>query len=130
MSPSSDVLIVDDDVDMAEVVREVLQSEGYSCRVAANGREALALVSEAMPALVLLDMLMPVMSGWECAQQLREQYGRGLPIILLTAAEHAESRGESAHADAVLAKPFELDALLRIVDRYVPRPGRDVRPNA
>ena len=42
MSPSSDVLIVDDDVDMAEVVREVLQSEGYSCRVAANGRHQLS----------------------------------------------------------------------------------------
>lgn len=127
MSRPTDVLIVDDDEDMADVVKVALESEGYACRIAANGREALEQVATAMPGLVLLDMLMPVMNGWECAHQLREMYGRGLPIIIVTAAEHAESRRETAQADAVLAKPFELDALLSVVGRYVPRPPRELR---
>jgi two-component system sensor histidine kinase ChiS len=81
-----------------------------------------------MPALVLLDMLMPVMSGWECAHALREMYGRGLPIVMMTAAEHAESRRDAADANEVLSKPFELDDLLGIVATYLPPPSRSHPP--
>ena len=117
------ILIVDDDPDMAEAVRNVLESVGYACRFAANGHEALVAVAADMPGLVLMDMLMPIMDGWECAHQLREAYGRVLPIVIMTAAEHAESRGDAVDADAVISKPFELDQLLRVVNRYVPTPS-------
>jgi CheY-like chemotaxis protein len=118
------VLIVDDDQDMADVVRAVLESEGYACRWAANGRQALDEVATAMPAIILLDMLMPVMNGWEAAHELRALYGRGLPIVIMTAAEHAEARREVTDADDVLSKPFELDELLRVVANYFPPPSQ------
>jgi CheY-like chemotaxis protein len=124
---AGDVLIVDDDRDMAEVVKAVLDSEGYRCRVASNGQQALEQVAAAMPGLVLLDMLMPVMNGWECAHELRLAYGRGLPIVVMTAAEHADSRRNQAEADDVLSKPFELDDLLRIVATYVATTPREQR---
>ncbi|HEY1810927.1 MAG TPA: response regulator [Kofleriaceae bacterium] len=114
-APKEDVLIVDDDEDMAEVVKAVLDSEGYHCRYAANGRQALDEVATAMPAVVLLDMLMPVMNGWDCAHALRARYGRSLPIIVMTAAEHAEARRNDVGADGVLSKPFDLHELLRVV---------------
>jgi DNA-binding response OmpR family regulator len=113
--PKEDVLIVDDDEDMAEVVKAVLDSEGYHCRYAANGRQALDEVAAAMPAVVLLDMLMPVMNGWDCARALRARYGMALPIIVMTAAEHAEARRNDVGADGVLSKPFDLHELLRVV---------------
>jgi CheY-like chemotaxis protein len=122
MSDSRYILIVDDDQDMSEVVRAVLEAEGYPCRCAANGQQALAEVAAAMPGLILLDMLMPVMNGWEAAHELRQSYGRGLPIVIMTAAEHAEARREGVAADDVLAKPFELRDLLRVVAKYVPSP--------
>jgi len=122
MTAPMDVLIVDDDEDMAEVVKAVLDSEGYRCRYAANGRQALEEVASAMPAVILLDMLMPVMNGWECARALRARYGQALPIIVMTAAEHAEGRRNDAGADDVLSKPFDLHELLRVVGQYINHP--------
>jgi DNA-binding response OmpR family regulator len=115
------VLIVDDDRDMAEVIKVVLDSAGWSCRVADNGARALDEVAEEMPGVVLLDMLMPVMNGWDCAHRLRERYGQALPIVVMTASEHAETRRDEAGADGVLAKPFGIDELLRIVGAYLPK---------
>jgi DNA-binding response OmpR family regulator len=117
------VLIVDDDRDMAEVVKVVLDSAGWSCRLAENGARALDEAAEAMPGVVLLDMLMPVMNGWDCAHVLRERYGAGLPIVVMTASEHADSRRDEAGADDVLAKPFGIDELIRVVGTYLPRAG-------
>jgi CheY-like chemotaxis protein len=119
-------LIVDDDPDMAETIRAVLDSEGYRSRWAANGVQALEEVASEMPAVILLDMLMPVMNGWDCARELRARYGRGVPIVVMTAAEHAESRRDEVGADEVLPKPFDLHDLLRIVGTYLPGPGAGV----
>lgn len=124
MMPPRDVLIVDDEPDMADVIKAALEHEGYPCRVAANGRQALDEVSAALPGLVLLDMLMPIMNGWETARVLRDTYGPDLPIVVMTAAEHAGSRRDEAAADDVLAKPFELDELLRVIASFLPPPAR------
>jgi two-component system, OmpR family, response regulator VicR len=115
-----DVLVVDDNVDVVEAVTLLLQHAGYATRAAHDGRQALAAVAERRPALVLLDVLMPVMDGWEAARALREQYGASLPIVIVTAAEHASSRAEESGADAVLPKPFDVDELLALVARYAP----------
>jgi len=122
-----DVLIVDDDEDMAEVVKAVLDSEGYRCRYAANGRQALDEVAASMPAVILLDMLMPVMSGWDCARALRARYGPALPIIVMTAAEHAEARRNDVGTDGVLSKSFDLHELLRVVAKYYERTNHHPR---
>jgi CheY-like chemotaxis protein len=127
MPCSHDVLIVDDDSDMLDAVRAVLGRNGYECREATNGQQALELIADAKPALVLLDMQMPVMNGWECARKLRKSYGRGLPIVVVTAARHSATRRDEADADGVLPKPFAIEQLLRVVGRYamthvLPRP--------
>jgi CheY-like chemotaxis protein len=120
---AADVLVVDDDPDMVAIMRIMLDDSGYQVRCARNGKEALESVAEKMPAVVLLDMLMPVMDGWQCARELRARYGRRVPIVVVTAAEHAGARAEQVGGDDVLAKPFEMAELLRIVARYAPRNG-------
>lgn len=105
---------------MADVILRVLTMSGYAARRAENGVEALSAVAMRMPALVLLDILMPVMDGWQCAHELRTRYGDSLPIVIVTAAEHARARATNLGADGVLAKPFEMRDLLEIVARYVP----------
>jgi len=117
--PSGDVLVVDDDADMAEVMEMILSEAGYRVRSARNGREALEVVAARKPDLVLLDMLMPVMDGWQCARELRARYGRAIPIVVVTAAEHARARAEEVGSDGVLSKPFELSLLLRLVRQHV-----------
>jgi CheY-like chemotaxis protein len=113
-----DVLVVDDDVNLASAIKRVLETQGYRCRCACNGVHALDEVASAKPALVLLDMVMPVMHGWDCARALRTLYGNELPIVIVSAAADAE-RNEVG-ADGVLPKPFGLDDLLRVVGTYAP----------
>jgi CheY-like chemotaxis protein len=122
VNPCRDVLVVDDDPDMLEVIELVLHDAGYPTRTALNGLEALEAVAVDMPALILLDMLMPVMNGWQFAQEFRARYGTSAPIVVATAAEHVHSRGDDIDAADVLAKPFEVSELLRIVARHVPAP--------
>lgn len=117
--PSADyVLVVDDDPDMVEIILLVLRDAGYEATSVANGKQALEVIAQRMPALLLLDMMMPVMDGWECGRILRTRYGQDLPIVVITAAEHAAARGAEIGADAVLPKPFDLGELLKVVGRY------------
>ena len=119
MNAQGDVLVVDDDPDLVEVMQVMLEITGYESRGARNGLEAIEAVAQKRPALILLDMRMPIMDGWQCARALRALYGRDLPIVVITAAEHARAwTDELGGIDDVLAKPFEMDALLDVVARY------------
>jgi CheY-like chemotaxis protein len=118
----NDVLIVDDDADMLEVMELVLRDAGYPTRSALNGRLALDAVANGMPRLILLDMLMPVMNGWQFAREFRARYGDEVPIVVATAAEHVRARSDGLDASDVLPKSFEVADLLRIVARHVPAP--------
>ena len=122
MNDRRDVLVVDDDPDMVEVMETVLNDAGYETRAACNGRQALDVVAARMPALILLDMLMPLMNGWQFAREFHARYGAGAPIVVATAAEHVHSRGDAIDAADVLPKPFEVSDLLRVVARYMPAP--------
>jgi CheY-like chemotaxis protein len=118
----ADVLVVDDDSDLREVIQAMLLVSGYEVRCARNGREAVEAFAEKRPAVVLLDMLMPVMDGWQCARELRMRYGSSVPIVVVTAAEHARARADQVgDVNDVLSKPFEMDDLLRVVGRYAPK---------
>jgi CheY-like chemotaxis protein len=119
MTACNDVLVVDDDEDMIEVIELVLQDAGYTTRSALNGRQALEAIESGMPALIVLDMLMPVMNGWQFANEFRARYGNGVPIVVATAAEHVQRRGDEIEAAGVLPKPFEVSDLLRLVARHV-----------
>ncbi len=116
------VLVVEDDLDLLGLVEMLLQDAGYPVRTASNGLLALQRVAEEMPALILLDMRMPVMNGWEFAREFRARHGRACPIVVVTAAENAQLRAAEVEAEGWLAKPFDLDDVLRMVARFVPQP--------
>ena len=120
MTGAGDVLVVDDDPDMVDAITMVLDQAHYPCRSAENGREALVEVERRRPALILLDMLMPVMDGWQFARELRARFGHTVPVVVVTAAEHVRTRGDDIDADAVVSKPFNVNTLLQVVGRYLP----------
>ncbi|MGC3996073.1 MAG: response regulator [Anaeromyxobacter sp.] len=117
------VLVVEDDADLLGLMEMVLTDAGYAVRTASDGRQALERVAEVMPALILLDMRMPIMNGWEFARVFRERYGRPCPVVVVTAAENAQLRAEEIGADGWLSKPFELDDVLSTVARLVDAPA-------
>jgi CheY-like chemotaxis protein len=111
------VLIVNDDPDLLDVTSFVIEGEGIAVETAKNGQEALTLIATGRrPALVLLDLVMPVMNGWEfLAAVAGDPVLRLLPVVVLTAGEHAEVPG----AREVVREPMDLKELLKIVERYV-----------
>ena len=113
------VLVVEDDPHMRELVEEILLDEGYQVRTAQDGQAALEEVARELPGMILLDMRMPRMNGWEFAREFRGRYGHGAPIVVLTAAADAGQRAAEIEAEGYLGKPFELDDLIRVVERFL-----------
>lgn len=120
MTAERPILIVDDDPSILDTVTEILAFEGYTVARARNGQEALRYIEQTLPALMLLDMRMPVLDGWGLSRQLREQ-GIVLPIIVMTAAQDAHRWAQEIAAAGYLAKPFDLTELLTVVDRLLLR---------
>jgi len=112
------VLIVEDDPDLLDMMEIVLDSADYPVRKALNGKEALEATREQMPGLILLDMKMPVMDGWEFAQRFKREFDGAAPIVVVTAAADAKMRAEEIGAQGYLAKPFEIDDLIRCVNKH------------
>jgi CheY-like chemotaxis protein len=110
------ILVIDDDPSILDTVSEILEFEGYLVQTAANGAEGLRYVEQSAPALILLDMRMPILDGWEFARALKER-GIALPIVVMTAAQDARRWALEIGATAYLAKPFELLELLDTVER-------------
>lgn len=117
MHAGAPVLVVDDDPTIRSSISAILDLEGYPVATASNGAEALAMVEEAVPSLVLLDMRMPVMDGWRFAGAL-SQRSIDVPIVVVTAAQNAEEWAREVGAEGFLAKPFELAELLAVVERH------------
>ena len=116
------VLVVDDDPDIVAMVSEALAMEDIPHRTAADGREALAAVEAERPAVILLDMNMPVMDGVGFCRALDASLGRDdSAIIVMTASNQAPRYREACAADDVLGKPFSLDALYAVVERHLSR---------
>jgi len=110
---------VDDDPTILATVSEVLDMEGFAVVTATNGAEALAAVDHAVPSLVLLDMRMPVLDGWGFMRAIRER-GLTLTVVVMTAAADARRWGREIGAEGVLAKPFDIDELVRAVQHWRP----------
>ncbi len=119
MTPKS-VLVIDDDDDLREAIGALLDAEGYEVAYAANGAEALELLASQMVGLVLLDMRMPVMNGWEFAKRFHERHDHLAPIVVVTAAADAGSCAADIGADGWISKPFELTAFLKTVRKHLP----------
>lgn len=119
MTQSVQILVVDDDPDIRAVVSMTLEEEGYSVYTASDGAEALVLLEQKLPALILLDMRMPVMDGWNFMQAYRQSSLPAVPVIVLTAARDAAIYAHEVSATSYLAKPFRLEELLRVVAQYI-----------
>ena len=106
------VLVVEDDEDLRETIALALKSSGYVVREAANGRLALESIAERLPDAILLDMRMPVMSGWQFAEHFHHRHGYGTPLIVVSAGADVQQCSAQTQATDWLEKPFELDALI------------------
>src|SRR5689334_22058285 len=112
MQSKGDILVVDDDAPIAQYIIEALQEEGYTARGAANASEALAGLAAAIPDLILLDLLMPGMSGSELLAYLRTHGHTEVPVVVMTADTRAAQLLAAQGVLQCLLKPFTLDALL------------------
>src|ERR1700754_1266580 len=123
------VLVVEDDADIADVLRRSLRNEGYEVRTSADGTEALDVAAGFVPDLVVLDLGLPGMDGVEVCRRLRTD--GDVPILMLTARAETEDRvtGLNSGADDYLVKPFERQELLaRIRALLRRRPPRGAAP--
>lgn len=109
------ILIVDDEFDMLSAIRGALEDEGYEVVAKSSGPEALQYLGEQRPDLLLMDVMMPVLSGIEVLQRIRRTEGlQDLPVIMMSAVEPPARTAERAW-DNFLKKPFSLDRLARCV---------------
>src|SRR5881227_864707 len=106
------VLLVDDDPEILESTQFLLESEGYQVELAHNGREALDLLPNVKPSVILLDLMMPVMDGWQFVAELEHRGRRDVPLLILSADRSVQGHAEQLRANGHLAKPFDLDELL------------------
>jgi CheY-like chemotaxis protein len=106
------VLVVDDDPDILDAICDILEGEGYRVARARHGMEALLRVEAERPALILLDLMMPVMDGVAFSHELRLRPAvRDVPIVVISA-DGNRQRAASVGATGYLAKPFDIDSLL------------------
>jgi two-component system, chemotaxis family, chemotaxis protein CheY len=112
------VLIVEDDLDMQMGLRDALTGAGYRVTIAGNGEQALGSLKEELPAVILLDLLMPVMNGWQFRRaQLADARLAAIPVVVLTAGTPGTDAAASISADAWLAKPVDAAHLVAVLAR-------------
>ena len=114
------ILIVDDNEDNRDVLARRLQRRGFDVTVAVGGREGVAQAESDEPDIVLMDMNMPILDGWEATRQIRES-GSAIPIIALTAHAMTGDRERAIEAGCTEyhTKPVELDQLLTLIEKLL-----------
>jgi two-component system response regulator VicR len=123
--PAATILMVEDEADLAWVVRFNLELEGHETFVASDGQGALELLEEITPDLILLDLMMPVMDGWAVLHEVRRRGLRSRVIVVSARASQPDRRRAEDYAvDAFVAKPFEMDELLATIRSLLPPPRR------
>ncbi|MBL8149698.1 MAG: response regulator [Blastocatellia bacterium] len=103
------ILIVDDEQDLLDLMEIILEAEGYNVIKAINGKEALVKISTSMPDLVLLDVMMPIMDGWQVLKNMRKDARtENIPVVMVTAKIGIEdkNRGLQEGASDYIGKPF------------------------
>ena len=111
------VLVCDDDPDIRAIIAMALEEEGYAVATAKDGAEGLEVAERDSPDVILLDMRMPGVNGWDFARAYRQRHDQQAKIVCMTAAQNAAAWCREIDADASLPKPFELSALYAVVDR-------------
>jgi two-component system OmpR family response regulator len=118
------VLVVDDEPNIVDVISKALRFEGFTVAAAGSGTEAIAAVEQFRPHLMLLDIMLPDMEGFEVARRLADE-GTGLPIVFLTARDATEDkvRGLTMGGDDYVTKPFSLEELIARIRTILRRAG-------
>ena len=119
------VVVVEDDINIAELLRLYLEKDGFAVTVSHDGAEGLRLAEELKPDLVMLDIMLPGMDGWQICKRLRQT--SKVPIIMLTAKGETEDKvqGLEMGADDYIVKPFEVKELLARIHAVLRRTGED-----
>ena len=116
------ILVVEDDLPLRKMMSAFLSMNGYRTQTAGNGEEALTVMERVLPDLVIADVMMPVMDGWQLTEEIRHAWPM-MPVILVTARDSIEDKrtGFAAGADDYLTKPLDLDELLLHVNAVLRR---------
>jgi two-component system, chemotaxis family, chemotaxis protein CheY len=119
--------VVEDDDAIRGVVSDLLREDGYEVYEAINGADAMEQLDERRPDLIVLDLMMPVMDGWQFVEQFRQKsFSSEVPIVVTSASHDLPRTAERLRSLGVrtcLAKPFDVDGLLALVERYVASPA-------
>ncbi|MGD9579890.1 MAG: response regulator transcription factor [Vampirovibrionia bacterium] len=116
------ILIVDDEKDIVETLKFILESEGYDCVVAYDGEEALSLAKNVNPDLIVLDVMLPKINGYKVCRLLKfDSKYKHIPILMVTARTQAEDKiiGEETGANEYITKPFDIETITTLVKQYL-----------
>lgn len=124
------VLVVDDHGEVRRMIAELLRLEGYRVVAVPHGLAALDLLADGpQPALILFDLRMPFMDGWAFAEAYRSLSVQHAPLVVITALLDPQRESARIEPDAVVAKPFTVDELLEVVERFIgPSPNSSHEP--
>ena len=117
------ILLVDDDAKVRELVRVNLEFEGYTVREAGSAEEGMSAIEDARPDLILLDVMMPQVDGWEMLRRVQERHGVGaIPVVMFSGKvdERSQAEAEERGAQGFVGKPFDLQQLIDQTKQIVP----------
>ncbi len=119
------ILVVDDEFDLTSTLRAILEGEGYGVETCANGREALEHLKRHKPDLLLMDVMMPILSGLEVLKTMKQTPGLDqIPVVLMCSIAPGVKRDDYPWR-AFLRKPFSLEALMKTLEQLIGRPDRE-----
>ena len=126
MSAQKTVLLVDDDIDIIESMRTVLESKGYRVMVARDGNAGLTVAERETPDLIILDMMMPKKSGFLVLEKLKGRPGGLIPTIMITGNEGSRHRAyaEMLGVQDYIRKPFAMEKLVRSVEQILDKASK------
>jgi len=116
------ILVVEDDAIMQKMALKILRSRGFSCELAVTGREAVAKAGAFRPGLILMDLSLPEMNGWEATRALKADPAvAGIPVVAVTAHAMVGDRETAIAAGCAecVTKPYELEELIAVVEHYI-----------
>lgn len=120
MGYENGILLVEDDFDVRDMMTIFLESEGYQVTAVENGQEAINFLKQSRtPNLILLDLMMPVMNGWEFRKRQRQDPNLSkIPVIIISADANIHEEAIQLGADNYLTKPIEFETLLEVIRKY------------
>jgi CheY-like chemotaxis protein len=116
------ILVVEDDAIMQKMALKILRSRGFNCELAVSGVEAVAKAAAMRPGVILMDLSLPEMNGWEATRALKADPAlAGIPVVAVTAHAMVGDRESAIAAGCAecVTKPYELEELINVVERYI-----------